>query len=289
MIARRLLLVDGTQLFYRSFFGIRGLSTRAGQPTNAVYGFVRGIHQLIDVWTPSHIAVAWDGGVPPARLALLPDYKAQRPPMPDDLRRQFEPVSEFLQRAGIPLIRLDHEEADDILASLVRQAKPDAEDIMIVTADKDLYQLVADQAVMVSWGKDDKRIDRHAVFEKTGVYPEQIVDWLALTGDAVDNIPGVEGMGPKTASKLLTQFGSLAALWPRLAEVQSSRIHDRLLASRGTIERNLSLVRLQDTITCFPGWESLAVRPEEQAMMRPFYSRMEFHSLLKGCDQGELF
>jgi len=289
MISKRLLLVDGTQLFYRSFFGIRGLSTSAGTPSNAVFGFVRGIHQLIELWAPSHIAVAWDGGVPAARLALLPEYKAQRPAMPDDLRRQFEPVAEFLRLAGISMIRLDHEEADDVLASLVRQAKPNAEDILIVTADKDLYQLVADQAVMVSWGKDDKRIDRQAVFEKTGVYPEQIVDWLALTGDTVDNIPGVEGLGPKTAAKLLAQFGSLASLWPRLDEVQSPRIHDKLLASREQIERNLLLVRLQDTIPCFPDWESLATRPEKPSVMRPFYSRMEFHSLLKGCDQGELF
>lgn len=289
MTAQRLLLVDGTQLFYRSFFGIRGLSTAAGQPSNAVFGFVRGIHQLIEVWSPSHIAVAWDGGIPAARRALLPEYKAQRPPMPDLLRQQIEPVWEFLNLSGISLIRLDQEEADDVLASLARQAQPDAEDIMIVTSDKDLFQLVGGRTVMVAWGKDDRRVGREEVFEKTGVYPEQIVDWLALTGDAVDNIPGVEGMGPKTAAKLLGQFGALAAVWPRLDEIQSTRLREKLQASRERIERNLALVRLQDTIPCFPGWGALSVRPETPSVMRPFYRRMEFHSLLRGCDQGELF
>jgi DNA polymerase I len=256
MIAKRLLLVDGTQLFYRSFFGIRELSTSAGQPSNAVFGFVRGIHQLIELWTPSHIAVTWDGGVPAARLALLPEYKAQRPPMPDALRQQYE---------------------------------PDAEEIMIVTADKDLYQLVSDRVVMVTWGKDDKRMGRAEVFAKTGVYPEQIVDWLAMTGDTVDNIPGVEGVGPKTAAKLLGQHGSLAALWPRIETVTPPRIHDALLAARERVERNLSLVKLQDALDCFPGWDTLVTKAEQPSRMRAFYARMEFHSLIQGCDQGELF
>jgi len=289
MIARRLLLVDGTQLFYRSFYGIRELSTSLGEPSNAVFGFIRGIHQLIEGWRPSHIVVAWDGGIPAARLQLLPQYKAQRPPMPDALRQQIEPVAEFLNLAGITRIRLDHEEADDILATFARKAALESEEILIATSDKDLYQLVSDNIFMVSWGKDDKRIDRTGVFEKTGVYPHQIVDWLALTGDTVDNIPGIEGLGPKTAAKLLAQFGSLATLWPRITEVKPQRIHDNLLAGRDRVERNLGLVRLQDGLDCIPSWESLVVRTEQAQILRPFYSRMEFHSLIKGGEQGELF
>lgn len=289
MISRRLLLVDGTQLFYRSFFGIRGLSTSTGEPSNAVFGFVRGIHQLIEGWKPSHIAVAWDGGVPARRLALLPEYKAQRPPMPDDLRRQIQPVADFLRLAGITMVRMDHQEADDVLATLAVQASPESEEVLIVTSDKDLYQLVGGNVAMTSWGKDDKRLGREEVFEKTGVYPEQIVDWLALTGDTVDNISGIEGMGPKTAAKLLGQFGSLHELWSRVDAIKSVRVRDNLIAGRDRVERNLALVKLQDDLDCFPGWASLEVRHETPQLMRPFYSRMEFHSLLKGCDQGELF
>lgn len=289
MIAQRLLLVDGTQLFYRSFFGIRGLSTHDGTPSNAVFGFVRVIHQLIELWKPSHLAVAWDGGVPPARLALLPEYKAQRPPMPEALRQQFEPVSEFLRLAGITLIRHDHEEADDILASLIRRCEPESEEILLASCDKDLYQLVSDKTSMVAWGKDDHKVRRSAVLEKTGVHPEQIIEWLALTGDAVDNIPGVEGMGPKTAAKLLEQFGSLPALWQHLDQVKSPRVREHLIAGRERVERNLSLVKLLGNLDCFPGWEPLSFRPENPLTMRSFYARMEFHSLIKGCDQGELF
>jgi DNA polymerase-1 len=289
MRSRRLLLVDGTQLFYRSFFGIRGLTTHDGHPSNAVFGFIRGIHQLIEVWKPSHLAVAWDGGVPRARLDLLPEYKAQRPPMPDDLRSQYQPVREFLDLARIPLIRLDHEEADDVLASLVRCGECDSDEIVILTVDKDLYQLVSEKTCMAGWGKDDKRLGRSEVFEKTGVHPSQIVEWLALTGDTADNIPGVEGMGPKTAAKLLAQFGSLAAMWSRLDEIHSERIRGNLLSQRDRVERNLGLVKLQDNLPCMPDWDDLAVKPESPAVMRPFYTRMDFHSLVKDSDQAELF
>ena len=289
MTPRRLLLVDGTQLFYRSFFAIKGLSTHDGKPSNAVFGFVRGIHQLIEGWKPSHLAVAWDSGPPAARLAILPEYKAQRPPMPDALRQQYDPVSEFLSLAGITLVRREREEADDLLASLDRWGEPDADEILVATSDKDLFQLVSSKTSMVSWGKDDRKVGRNEVFEKTGVYPGQIVEWLALTGDTVDNIPGVGGMGPKTAAKLLEQFGSLPAMWQKLDEVKSPRVREHLVAGRGRVERNLALVKLVDTLDCSPGWEAMSLKLENPATMRPFYTRMEFHSLIKGCDQGELF
>jgi len=289
MINRRLLLVDGTQLFYRSFFGIKALTTREGFPSNAVFGFVRGIHQLIDVRSPSHLVVVWDGGIPAVRRNLLPEYKAQRPPMPDALRVQYASIVEFLECAEIPLIRIDQEEADDILASLVRWAEPEADQVMVVTCDKDLYQMVSDKTVMVGWGKEDKPAGRLEVFEKTGVYPEQIMDWLALTGDTVDNITGVDGVGSKTAAKLLAQFGTVAGIFNDIDAVQPDRIRERLIAGRKKVDRNLALVRLNTAINCSPGWDHLMIRPESPNKMRPFYARMEFHSLIKGCDQGELF
>ena len=289
MTNRRLLLVDGTQLFYRSFFGIKDLTTREGFPSNAVYGFVRGIHQLIDVRTPSHLVVVWDGGIPVARRNLLPEYKAQRPSMPDALRAQYPPIEEFLACAGIPLIRMDQEEADDILASLVRWAEPEADEVIVATCDKDLYQMVSYKTVMIGWGKEDKPAGRHEVFEKTGVYPEQIVDWLALTGDAVDNIHGVDGVGAKTAAKLLAKFGTVDGIFREIDAVEPVRIRERLIIARQTVDRNMALIKLNTSLNCFPGWDALVVQPEHPAKMRPFYDRMEFHSLVKGCDQGELF
>jgi len=289
MINRRLLLVDGTQLFYRSFFGIKDLTTREGIPSNAVFGFVRGIHQLVEMRVPTHLAVVWDGGIPAARRNLLPEYKAQRPPMPDALRAQYPFIVEFLESAGIALIRIEQEEADDILASLARWAEPEADQVIVATCDKDLYQMVSEKTVLIGWGKEDKPSGRHEVFEKTGVSPEQIVDWLALTGDTVDNIGGVEGVGPKTAAKLLAQFGTVSGIFNAISSVKPDRIREHLLAGQQKVERNLALVKLDCTMPCSPGWDHLMTRPENPARMRPFYARMEFHSLLKGCDQGELF
>lgn len=289
MINRRLLLVDGTQLFYRSFFGIKSLSTRDGTPSNAVFGFVRGIHQLIEGRAPSHLVVVWDGGIPPSRRDLLPEYKAQRPPMPDELRIQYAAVVEFLACAEIPLIRLDQEEADDILASLARCAEPESSEIVVATCDKDLYQVVSDKTVIVGWGKEDKPAGRQEVFSKTGVFPEQIVDWLALTGDAVDNISGVDGVGGKTAAKLLAQYGSWSGIVKEMDHVKPERIRGLLGIYGQRVERNRKLVRLNSDLDCFPGWEAMAVHPEKADAMRPYYTRMEFHSLIRGCDQGELF
>jgi DNA polymerase-1 len=125
--------------------------------------------------------------------------------------------------------------------------------------------------------------------ERTGVYPEQIVEWLALTGDSVDNIPGVEGLGPKTAAKLLGQFGSLAAMWDRMAEVGTERLRERLAANRARVEKNLALVTLRDNLDCPRDWDVMAFRPEDPDRLRPFYERMEFRSLVKRTEQQELF
>lgn len=287
-MGRRLLLIDGANFFYRSFFAIRNLATREGIPTNAVYGFVRACHQLFAGLAPTHMAVAWDAGVPQSRLALIPEYKAQRPPMPDALRRQYPLVEEFLAQAQIPLVRIQGEEADDVLASLACWAEAEGAEVLVATSDKDMYQIVGGGTRIVPAGKDAPPIDRQGVLEKTGVFPEQIVDWLGLTGDAVDNIAGVPGMGPKTAAKLLQQFGSVGQMWERVDEVQSEKLRQSLLSHRELIERNQKVVKLDRGLECSPGWSVLECRGEEAGRMRGFYERMEFHSLLKAMDQPSL-
>jgi len=282
-------MVDGTGHLYRSFFGIKSLSTRDGTPTNAVFGFIRAIHQFQQIWKPTHLVVAWDGGSPAERLARLPTYKSQRPPMPDALRGQIPPIMEYLERAAVTVVRLDRQEADDVLASLAAWASAEgADEVLIASSDKDLFQLVDDRVCLIAASRDEPKVGREAVRTKTGVYPDQIVDWLALTGDAVDNIPGVEGLGPKTAAKLLGQFGSLDSLWERLAEVESERIRGRLAEARALVENNVHLVRLRRDLDCSPGWGALAVQPESPARLRAFYERLEFHSLLKGLEQPTL-
>lgn len=282
---RRLLLIDGANFFYRSFFAIRNLSTRNGVPTNAVYGFVRACHQLLEGLAPTHVAVAWDAGVPEARLTLIPEYKAQRPPMPDALRSQYPLVEEFLRQAEIPLVRLQGEEADDVLASLSRQAEGDGAEVLVATSDKDMYQIVRERTRIVPASREAPLVDSQGVFEKTGVYPWQIVDWLALTGDAVDNIAGVPGLGPKTAARLLQKYGSLTELWNSIDDVESVKLRENLLNHRERIERNRIVVKLNAGLDCSPGWQVMERRAEEAGRMRGFYERMEFHSLLKSMDQ----
>jgi DNA polymerase-1 len=188
----------------------------------------------------------------------------------------------------MPLIRMDGQEADDVLASLARWSEGKAEDVLVATSDKDLYQIVDARVRLITPATEDRPMGREDVFAKTGVYPDHIVEWLALTGDAVDNIPGIRGLGPKTAARLLTTYGGLDALWKRLDEIEPERLRRSLAENRALVERNVGLVRLRTSIECAPDWEAMRIRPETPENMRPFYERMEFHSLLKTLAQPEL-
>ncbi len=279
-----LLLVDGTGVAYRAFYAIRELSTADGRPTNAVFGFIKMIHQLGEVWKPTHWAVVFDGGLPRERMSRLPTYKAQRPPMPDDLRGQFEPIEDFLRRSEVPAIRLDGEEADDVMATLAARGRERGMEVVMASSDKDLYQLIGEGVTMVSPSKTGMRMGPAEVAEKTGVPPARVVDWLALTGDSVDNIPGVPGVGEKTAAKLLAQFGSLAELWEKLGEVNPPRIREALQAHREDVARNVELVRLRRDVPLDVDWDAMRVRPPDASRLVPFYRRMEFGSLARALE-----
>jgi DNA polymerase-1 len=273
-----LLLVDGTAVAYRAYYAIAELSTRAGKPTNAVFGFIKMLQQLEQLWKPTHWSVVFDGGTPEERLIRLPTYKAQREPMPAPLRAQFADIERYLDLAGVQSIRMDRQEADDVIATLASAA---SSGVLIATSDKDLYQLINDRVFMISPSKAGSRIGSAEVVEKTGVRPEKIVEWLALTGDTVDNIPGVPGVGPKTAAKLLAQFGSLENLWPKLDEVASQKIREALAAHRADVVRNVELVTLRRDLKVPISVDLMGVRRIDPARMVPFYEEMEFGSLAK--------
>ena len=194
--ATTLILIDGHNVAYRSFHAIRELSTRDGHPTNALFGFIRALAAIRNRLRPTHWCVVFDGGLPAERMAALPEYKAQRPSMPEALRIQMDDIAEYLDLAEVPRLRLEGEEADDVIASVCAHASSGAEHIRLVTSDKDLYQLVRPGVSMAPPSDLGTTIDADAVAGKTGVPPGLIVDWLALTGDTVDNIPGVPGIGP---------------------------------------------------------------------------------------------
>ena len=281
----RLLIVDGHAYAYRAFHAIRELRSPAGQPTNAIYGFVKMLEKMRLALEPTHLMVVWDGGLSAERLAALPDYKGQRPEMPDDLRPQLDDIGSFLMAAGVASYCREGVEADDYIATLARRAAAASWNVVIASSDKDFMQLVSPRIGLLNpndktgviWGHDQ-------VVSKTGVAPVQVADWLALMGDAVDNIPGVPGVGPKTAAELLKQFGSIDALLVRLNEVKSEKLRSALQESAVAIQRNQKLVRLPD-VECEFLPEQLVVRSVDRKALRELFGSWGFKGMLAALDE----
>lgn len=289
MHSRKLILIDGTAVLYRSFYAIRDLSTSSGRPTNAVFGFVRMLKQVRDIWKPTHWAVAFDGGLPKERKALLESYKAQRPPMPDALKEQIPLVEDYLNRAEIAWLRMAGQEADDVIASIAEKAREDCGIILIATSDKDIFQLVDDKIKIIPVAGKEGLLDSDGVKLKTGVYPSQIVDWLSLVGDSSDNIPGVPGVGTKTAAKLVEQFGGLDKLFANLSDVTNDRIRTSLEQSRELVERNKAMVYLRRDLDCLPEWVNMEVKMASAGKLVTFFESMEFYSMAKEIREMDLF
>lgn len=285
-----LLLVDGHHVAYRAFHALpASLSASDGTPTGAVLGFARVVGALRNAWRPSHLAVVLDGGLPEFRKELWPAYKAQRPTMPDALRVQMTLIEEFLAADGVPWLRIEGQESDDVMATLARSAAADGADVLIATGDKDLLQVVNDRVHVVRPDAPAARVDPAGVVRLVGVPPNRVPELLALTGDAADNIPGVEGIGPKTARRLIEQFPSLTAMWADLDSIEPRRLRQRLREARPSVERNLEMVRLREDLIGLPDWTSLERRPPAGAPLRAFAMRLGLRSLLPDTEQPELF
>ena len=277
----RLLIVDGHAYAYRAFHAIRELRGPEGRPTNAIYGFVKMLEKMRLTLRPTHLIVAWDGGLSAERMAALPEYKAQRPAMPDDLRPQLDEIVGYLAAAGIASYRGDGVEADDYIACLARRAAEKSWDVVIASSDKDFMQLVSARIGLLNPNDKTGAIwTREQVAAKAGVEPEQVADWLALMGDAVDNIPGVPGVGPKTAAELVKQFGSVPVLFERLGEVKSEKLRTALRAAQSDVRRNLELVRLHE-VPCEFVAEQLAVRSPDNERLRQHFQRWGFRGMLE--------
>lgn len=243
---------------------------------------------------PTHAIVVWDGGLSAERRAALPEYKAQRPEMPADLETQLDEILRYLATAKVASFSRDAVEADDYIACLTRAAAQVGWQVVIASADKDFMQLVAPGVGLLNPNDKSETIWMEAqVRAKTGVGPAQIVDWLSLLGDSVDNIPGVPGVGAKTAADLLRQFGSVAELYRRLDEVKSARIRSALQAAEADVRRNQKLVRLQDDLDCDFSPEALAERSADAGQLAELFGEWGFRSLraeleASGAKQGNL-
>ncbi len=236
---------------------------------------------------PTHTIVVWDGGLSAVRQAALPEYKAQRPEMPADLGLQLDAIGRYLAAAKVASFCGDGIEADDYIACLTRAARQawsvagvTGWEVVIASADKDFMQLVATGVGLLNPNDKSETIWTAAqVRAKTGVEPDQIVDWLSLVGDSVDNIPGVPGVGPKTATELLQQFGSVAEMYRRLAEVKSARIRAALQSAVAEVRRNQQLVRLQDDLECPFAPAELVEQPGDPQRLAELYGEWGFRSL----------
>ena len=201
----RLILVDGSSFLFRAYHAIPPLTNPKGEPTNAIYGVSNMLRKLIADYQSEYVTVVFDAPGKTFRNDLYEQYKAHRPPMPDDLRVQIEPLHQLIRAMGLPLIMEPGVEADDVLGALAQHAAGQGFSVIISTGDKDMAQLVTDQITLENT-MTNSRMDIQGVIDKFGVKPEQIVDYLALMGDSSDNIPGVPKVGPKTAAKWLEQF-----------------------------------------------------------------------------------
>ena len=251
---KQIILVDGSSFLFRAYHAIREpLTTSTGQTTHAVFGTINMLRSLARQYQPVRLAVVMDAKGKTFRNEMYPAYKANRPPMPDDLRVQLDYVKQIIPALGITLVSVPGVEADDVIGTLATEASKRDFHTVIVSSDKDLAQLVSAQVEMVDTMKNT-RLDPDGVAKKFGVPPAQIVDYLALMGDSSDNIPGIPGVGPKTAVKWLTEFGSLEGVKAQADEI-AGKVGESLRENLAQLElsRQLATLKCDVALDAFAG------------------------------------
>jgi DNA polymerase I len=284
MAARKLLLVDGSSYLYRAFHALPPLTSSKGEPTGAVLGVLNMLNKLMKDESPQRVAVVFDASGRTFRDELFDQYKAHRTPMPDDLRSQVQPLLEAVQALGLPLLRVGGVEADDVIGTLAVQGAESGFEVLISTGDKDMAQLVGPRITLVNT-MSNTLLDRAGVKAKFDVYPEQIIDYLALVGDSSDNIPGITGVGPKTAAKWLTQYRTLDALVADAAAI-SGKVGENLRAELAALELSRKLATIDTRLKLEVSPESLEAGIADLPRLRQLYARLELRALLKSLESA---
>ena len=282
MTSRKLVLVDGSSYLYRAFHALPPLTNSRGEPTGAVLGVLNMLQKLLKEEAPERVAVVFDAPGRTFRDDLFEQYKANRAPMPDDLRAQVEPLLEAVAAMGLPLLRIAGVEADDVIGTLAKRGAEDGFSVLISTGDKDMAQLVGPQIGLVNT-MSNTRLDRVGVKVKFDVYPEQIVDYLALVGDSSDNIPGVTGVGPKTAAKWLNQFHTLDELLAHASEIPG-KVGENLRNELGVLELSRKLATIDTHLQIGVTPEELTPAAPDTDRLRAVYTRLELRLLLKSLE-----
>ncbi|MBS0556558.1 MAG: DNA polymerase I [Proteobacteria bacterium] len=276
-----LVLIDGSGYLYRAFHALPPLANRMGEPTGALFGVFNMLRATLKE-KPAQVAFVADASGPTFRDALFEQYKAHRPPMPDDLRAQIEPMLALVGALGFPILRVSGVEADDVIGTLARQAAAQGEDVVISTGDKDLAQLVNERITLVNT-MTNSTLDPAGVAAKFGVRPDQIVDYLALVGDSADNIPGVPKCGPKTAAKWLGEYGTLDAIVANADKI-GGKIGESLRAAlpQLPLSRQLATIKTDVALDVTPA--ELVLRDADTHKLRELYTRYEFKAALRELD-----
>ncbi len=280
-----LLLVDGSSYLFRAYFALPDLSTATGFPTGAIRGVIGMLRKLAKDYEGSPIAVVFDAPGKTFRDALYPEYKANREAMPEDLREQIAPIHDIIRAMGLPLLLVPDVEADDVIGTLAAQATRDKRHVVISTSDKDMAQLVSDHVTLVDTMKE-VALDRQGVIAKHGVPPELIIDYLALMGDSVDNIPGVPKVGPKTAAKWLNAYGSLDEVMARADEIKG-KVGENLRESLHFLPLSRELTTIKCDVPMDLGVHDLVPTEPDEDVLREHFERLEFRSWLEEIGAGE--
>jgi DNA polymerase-1 len=280
--ARKLVLVDGSSYLYRAFHALPPLTNSKGEPTGAVLGVLNMLNKLLKEEMPDRVAVVFDAPGRTFRDDLFEQYKAHRPPMPDDLRAQVQPLLDAVTAMGLPVLRIGGVEADDVIGTLAKRGAESGFTVLISTGDKDMAQLVGPQIQLINT-MSNTRLDRVGVKAKFDVFPEQIVDYLALIGDSSDNIPGIKGVGPKTAAKWLDQYRTLDALLEHAAEIPG-KVGENLRSDLAGLELSRKLATIDTELDVGASPEGLTAGQPDVARLRELYTRLELRLLLKSLE-----
>ena len=282
----KVFIIDGSAFIYRAFHAVAPLTNSEGFQTNAIYGFINILRRLFKEQKPEYVAVAFDTRGPVFRHDLYKAYKANRPPMPEELAPQIPFIKQVVEAMGIASFEKQELEADDLIGSAAEVLSAQGHRVVIVSGDKDLLQLVNDKVIM--WDPmNDRTMDREGVFKKYQVYPEQLLDCFALMGDSSDNVPGVPGIGPKSAAKLISEFGSLEALYDEIESLKKSKMKERLIDNRDKAFLSRDLIRLKVDPDDIPGHiDEYKLGKADEAALKSLYTELGFSSLLKELDSG---
>ena len=279
MSARKLILVDGSGYLYRAFHALPPLTNSKGVPTGAVLGVLNMLSKMIKEESPERIAVVFDAPGRTFRDDLFDQYKAHRAPMPDDLRAQIQPLLDVVEAMGLPLLRVAGVEADDVIGTLAKQGAASGYDVLISTGDKDMAQLVGPKVGLINT-MSNTRLDRAGVKAKFDVFPEQIVDFLALVGDSSDNIPGITGVGPKTAAKWLHQYQTLDELLAHAGDI-GGKVGENLRSELAMLDLSRKLATIDTALSLDITADGLGAGEPDRARLRELYTRLELRALLK--------